>query len=219
MYPWSLTNTLSAFSLLIKHLQSHFYLKVWFLYIHVYLLTYFVGTLLHFLLPPVDQWNSVKPVAGMCIISPTCWRTCIHVNKQIGDPCVKTLLHSANNGQKLQTIPFSTDHLHWLHVQFIVSLFFTVISYHFSLRILQSLGTWSRFSVRHISTGLSTSVEMKLFIWLFQVSCIYYIYLGGPFITFCLQLALIFVLLVNKMQGIFLETFPLDGHYQPITFM
>lgn len=86
-----------------KHLQSCFlkYLKSCCIYIHVYQLAVFflpsiVGALLLFfyaLGPLVDQWNSVKPLAGMCII-------CVcRVQIKLG-PTHKKLLHSTTRGHK-----------------------------------------------------------------------------------------------------------------------
>lgn len=64
----------------------------------------FVDTLLCFFSmfpPPADQWNGVKPLAGMCITSPA------RQTKQ--DPLIKQLLY---NGQKLHRVPLD---LSWGH--------------------------------------------------------------------------------------------------------
>lgn len=37
----------------------------------------FASPILSMLLPPVDHWNNVKPLAGMCIVLPVCKRPCI----------------------------------------------------------------------------------------------------------------------------------------------
>ncbi len=57
-------------------------------------------------LPPLlDQWNSVKPLAGMCI---ACSCECMCVDKLNWVPLVKNLLHSTTIGQKLHRVPLTS---------------------------------------------------------------------------------------------------------------
>lgn len=70
------------------------YFKSWIVYIHVSSVLHplFLGALQ----PPVDQWNSVNSLAGLCIVSPVCI--------QNGNPPIKNCSNVATKGQKLHRI-------------------------------------------------------------------------------------------------------------------
>lgn len=101
------------------------------IYIHVYQSTLFfffafVGCASLALLPLVDQWNSVKPLAGLTV-APALWPSmcvlvCVHKTKRTGTHSQKKLLLSATSGQKLHSIllihlTVVVRHVYWHLIQ------------------------------------------------------------------------------------------------------
>lgn len=113
VYPGGLRNVLNAclspktltkqiFEKFPRHDCLHAYLLAIILLRHC--LCWHIAAFLGTLSPPVDQWNGVKPFAGVCGASPVCLCLCAWGQTKRETPFINTLLHSATSGHKLHRV-------------------------------------------------------------------------------------------------------------------